>query len=74
VCCGLAHRTVRCATGQCPVHHQTVSGAPCPYKAEAATLGNLKAPSAIIHQTARCATELFGVTVEQRLPARNGRL
>jgi hypothetical protein len=25
---GLAHRTVRCATGQCPVHHRTVSGAP----------------------------------------------
>jgi hypothetical protein len=27
-CPSLAHRTVRCATGQCPVHHQTVSGAP----------------------------------------------
>jgi hypothetical protein len=25
---GLAHRTVRCATGQCPVHRWTVSGAP----------------------------------------------
>jgi hypothetical protein len=25
---GLAHRTVRCTTGQCPVHHRTVSGAP----------------------------------------------
>jgi hypothetical protein len=25
---GMAHRTVRCATGQCPVHHRTVSGAP----------------------------------------------
>jgi hypothetical protein len=24
---GLAHRTVRCATGQCSVHHRTVSGA-----------------------------------------------
>jgi hypothetical protein len=28
VCPGLAHRTVRCATGQCPVHHRIVSGAP----------------------------------------------
>jgi hypothetical protein len=27
VCPGLAHQTVRCATGQCPVHHRTVSGA-----------------------------------------------
>jgi hypothetical protein len=24
----MAHRTVRCATGQCPVRHRTVSGAP----------------------------------------------
>jgi hypothetical protein len=23
---GLAHWTVRCAIGQCPVHHRTVSG------------------------------------------------
>jgi hypothetical protein len=23
VCPGLAHRTVRCATGQCPVHQET---------------------------------------------------
>jgi hypothetical protein len=28
VCWRRAHRTVRCATGQCPVRHQTLSGAP----------------------------------------------
>jgi hypothetical protein len=26
-CPSLAHRTVRCATGLCPVHHRTVSSA-----------------------------------------------
>jgi hypothetical protein len=51
----------------CPVCHRTVFGAPCPYKSEAATLGNLKAPSAIIHRTVRCAT---GATANSR----NGRL
>jgi hypothetical protein len=25
--CRLAHRTVRCTTGHCPVHHRTLSGA-----------------------------------------------
>jgi hypothetical protein len=28
VCPGLAHRTVRCATGQCPVHQGTPSQTP----------------------------------------------
>jgi hypothetical protein len=28
VCPSLAHRTVWYATGQCPVHHRTVFGAP----------------------------------------------
>jgi hypothetical protein len=27
-CCRMAHRTVRCATGHCPVRHRTLSGAP----------------------------------------------
>jgi hypothetical protein len=26
--CRMAHRTVRCATGHCPVRHRTLSGAP----------------------------------------------
>jgi hypothetical protein len=46
----------------CPVCHLTVSGAPGPYKL--ATLGFLRARSAIIHQTVRCATGLSGVTAE----------
>jgi hypothetical protein len=51
-----------------------LSGAPCPYKSEAATLGNLKAPSAIIHRTVQCATGLSGVLAEQRLTRATGRL
>jgi hypothetical protein len=27
--CRVAHRTVRCTTGHCPVHHRTLSGADC---------------------------------------------
>jgi hypothetical protein len=52
--------SVRCAIGQ--------SGALGPYQFQPATLGNLTAPSAIIHRTVRCATELSGVPAEQRLP------
>jgi hypothetical protein len=26
--CRMAHQTVRCTTGHCPVHHRTLSGAP----------------------------------------------
>jgi hypothetical protein len=51
----------------CPVCHQTVSGAPGPYKVQPATLGNLQAPSATIHRTIRCATGLSGVPAEQWL-------
>jgi hypothetical protein len=52
VCCGLAHRTVRCT--------RTV-------QSEAATLVNSTTPSAIIHRTVRCTTGLSGVPAEQRL-------
>jgi hypothetical protein len=67
VCCGLAHWTVRCATGQCPVCHRTVSGAPGPYRVQLATLGFLRAHSAIIHRTVRCTIGLSGAPVEQWL-------
>jgi hypothetical protein len=40
---GLVHRTVRCATGQCPVHYQTVSGAPGAVQSELFTFGFLSA-------------------------------
>jgi hypothetical protein len=58
----------------CPVCHRKVSGAPGPYSCQPATLGKMKAPSAIIHRTVRCATRLFDEPAEQRLSARNGRL
>jgi hypothetical protein len=75
VCPGLAHRTVRCTTGQCPVHHRTVSGAPpdsvrCTRdsNSELLTFGNSGSRSAIIHRTVRCSTTgLSGVPAEQRL-------
>jgi hypothetical protein len=54
-------------TPDCPVCHQTVSGAPGPYNLKPATLGFSPARSAIIHQTVRCTS---GVMVIQR----NGRL
>jgi hypothetical protein len=51
----------------CPVWHQTVSGAPGPYNVQLATLGFLQARSAIIHRTVRCDS---GATATSR----NGRL
>jgi hypothetical protein len=42
-----AHRTVRCATGQCPVHQERNS--------ELLTFRNSGGRSAIIHRTVRCA-------------------
>jgi hypothetical protein len=56
VCPGLAHQTVRCATGQCPVHHRTVSGAPGRIDFKVFTFGFLGRNSAIIHQTIWCAS------------------
>jgi hypothetical protein len=53
----------------CPVCHRTVSCAPGPYKSKLATFGFLRACSAIIHRTVRCATGLSGAPAEQRLPA-----
>jgi hypothetical protein len=47
-CPGLAHRTVRCATGQCPVHQGL--------QAKLRTFGNSHRRSAIIHRTVRCTT------------------
>jgi hypothetical protein len=51
----------------CPVCHRTVSGAPGPYSLKLATLGFLRARSAIIHRTVRCTS---GATA----PSRNDRL
>jgi hypothetical protein len=51
----------------CPVCHQTVSGAPGPYNSKLATFGFLRRRSTIIHWTVRCATELSSAPAEQRL-------
>jgi hypothetical protein len=48
VCPGLAHRTVRCATEQCPVHQGT--------RRPTLHLREFSKGSAIIHRTVRCTT------------------
>jgi hypothetical protein len=52
-----------------PVCHRIVSGAPCLYEDEPATLEKTKPRSAIIHRTVQCATGLSGVPAGQRLLA-----
>jgi hypothetical protein len=60
-------------TGQCPVHHRTVSGAPGWINSNSPPSGFWESHSAIIHRTVRCSTGLSGVPAEQRLQ-RNSRL
>jgi hypothetical protein len=69
VCPGLAHRTVRCTTGQCPTVRCTRE-----LNSELLTFGNSRSRSAIIHRTVRCSTGLSGVLAEQRLLRASGRL
>jgi hypothetical protein len=57
---GLAHRTVQCATGQCPVHHRTVSGAPGSSTPNLPPSRIRGGRSAIIHRTVRCAKRSNG--------------
>jgi hypothetical protein len=71
---GVPPDNVRCTTEQCPVHHQTVSGAPGRNDSEPASFGNSGSHSAIIHQTVWCNTGLSGVPAEQQLLRANGRL
>jgi hypothetical protein len=66
-CSGLAHRTVRCATGQCPVHHRTVSGAPGRSTPNLPLSGFWKMLSAIIHRTVRCASGSNDYSANDRL-------
>jgi hypothetical protein len=71
VCPGLVHRTVWCATGQCPVHqglqlrtaHLREFWRPLRYNSPECT------PDSV-----RWRTELSGVPAEQRLLRANGRL
>jgi hypothetical protein len=63
---GLAHRTVRCATGQCPVHHRTVSGAPEDSNSNSPPSGISRGTRAIIHRTVRCTPESVRCAKEAR--------
>jgi hypothetical protein len=63
---GLAHRTVRCATGQCPVHHRTVSGAPKDSNSNSPPSGISRGDSAIIHRTVRCTPDSVRCAKEER--------
>jgi hypothetical protein len=56
---GLAHRTVRCATGQCPVHQGTPS--------RTRHLREIQRRSAIIHRTVRCTPDSVWCSKEERL-------
>jgi hypothetical protein len=80
----LAHRTVWWCTGQCPVVHQTVSGAPGWFLANWPLLGIRRRRTAIIHRTVRWCTGLSGETTaasatvgcqirERRMARSNGR-
>jgi hypothetical protein len=62
-------------TGQCPVHHRTVSGAPpdnvrCTrgLRLELATFGNFSGLRAIIHRTVRCTPDSVRCSKEARPP------
>jgi hypothetical protein len=66
VCPGLAHRTVQCATGQCPVHQRTVR---CTrgLQVKLVTFGKIRRRSAIIHRTVRCTPDSVRCPKEERL-------
>jgi hypothetical protein len=63
---GLVHRTVRCATGQCPVP-RVVRLQTCHLRVSEAPLRHNSPDCPVCHQTARCTS---GATASQR----NGRL
>jgi hypothetical protein len=73
-CPALAHWTVRCATGQCPVHHRTVSGTPGNRTLNLPPSGIREGRSTIIHRTVRCSTGLSGVPSGATVVHANGRL
>jgi hypothetical protein len=75
----IIHRTVRCTTGQCPVHHRTVSGALGESDSELASFGNplrYNSPDCPVshrtvsgaHRTVRCDSGATA-TSRQRSPA-----
>jgi hypothetical protein len=62
----VAHRTVRCATGQCPVHHRTVSGAPEDSNSNSPPSGISRGTRAIIHRTVRCTPDSVRCAKEEQ--------
>jgi hypothetical protein len=73
VCPGLAHRTVRCATGQCPVHQGESAQTP-QLRVSQSQLRYNSPDCPVCHRTVWCATGLSGAPAGQRLPMLNGRL
>jgi hypothetical protein len=61
-----AHRTVRCATGQCPVDHRTVSGAPGDSSSNSPPSGIPRGSRAINHRTVRCTPDSVRCAMEKR--------
>ena len=47
-------------TGQCPVHHRTMSGAPEDSNSNLPPSGNSRGDSTIIHRTVRCTPDMSG--------------
>jgi hypothetical protein len=62
--CRLAHRTVRCTTGHCPVHHRTLSGADFFPSLAKPTIGALEPLAhrtlSDAHRTVRCPLPTVG--------------
>jgi hypothetical protein len=65
--------SVRCTTGQCPVH-QGASTQTLHLRISQAQLRYNSPDCPVWHRTVRCGTGLSGAPAEQRLSARNGRL
>jgi hypothetical protein len=53
-------------TGQCPVHHRTVSGAPEDSNSNSSPLGKPRGNSTIIHRTVRCTPDSVRCSKEER--------
>jgi hypothetical protein len=54
-------------TGQCPVHHRTVSGAPEDSNSNSPPSGNSRGDSAIIHRTVQCTPDMSGAPTKSGL-------
>jgi hypothetical protein len=64
VCSGLAHRTVRCATGQCPVHQGESAQTP-QLRVSQAQLRYISPDCPVCHQTVRCTSGATAICVQR---------